>query len=248
MTADGLAGTSDRAVEELATAASTLVARHDVIGTVTGVLAGCVRSVNTEAAGIVVAHPDTGVLDFLAATSHRAEQLELFQVHEGGGPAAETIRDGAAITVRADEYDERWPDVAAALHDQGVSAVHAHPMKWQDTTLGALNLFFTRHPVPASIDAIAHAFSDLATLAIVVFRRGTTPVRRPGRTPWPPGSAGSPGRCRVCANPRTSSRRSSPARSVSSPAPPRARSAGSCASTPSSTAPPPATSRSASTR
>jgi len=168
MTTDDDLRSSGRAMQELAAAASSLVIEHDVIGTVTSALAGCARSVNADAAGIIVSQPGQNGLEFLAATNHRAEQLELYLVQRYAGPAADTIQSGTSLTVLADAFAERWPDdVAAVLRSNGVTGIHASPLKWQNTTLGALNIFFIGHDVPENIEAIAQAFSDLATLAIV---------------------------------------------------------------------------------
>jgi hypothetical protein len=168
MTTDDNFRSAGRAMQELAAAAAGLVVEHDVIGTVTSALAGCVRSVGAAAAGIIVTQPGRDTFEFLAATNHRAEQLELYLVQRYAGPAADTIRSGSALTVFAESFADKWPDdVAAVLRGNGVSCVHACPLKWQNTVLGALNLFFVDQDVPDDIDAIAQAFSDLSTLAIV---------------------------------------------------------------------------------
>jgi hypothetical protein len=168
MTTDDDRRSTGSAMQELAAAASSLVIEHDVIGTVTSVLAGCARSVNADAAGIIVSQPGQNSLEFLAATNHRAEQLELYLVQRYDGPAADTIRSGQALTAVADEFADRWPDdVAAVLHGANVTDIHASPLKWQNTTLGAMNLFYIGHDIPDDVASIAQAFSDLATLAIV---------------------------------------------------------------------------------
>jgi hypothetical protein len=157
----------ERAVRELAAALASLVIDHDVLGTVTNLLAGCERSLGAAGSGIVVSRPDDQRLDFLAATSHRAEDIELYQAQTDEGPAADTISTGKPVTAVGDTFTERWPDLARLFHARGFHSVYAYPMRWRGQTFGALNLFFSDGAVPAGAEPIAQAFSDIATVVII---------------------------------------------------------------------------------
>jgi len=157
----------ERAVRELAAALASLVADHDVLGTVTDLLAGCERCLGAAGSGIVVSRPDDHRMEFLAATSHRAEDIELYQAQTDEGPAADTITAGKPVTAVGDAFTGRWPDLARLFHSRGFRSVYAYPMRWRGQTFGALNLFFADDTVPASAEPIAQAFSDIATIVII---------------------------------------------------------------------------------
>jgi hypothetical protein len=157
----------ERAVRELAAAAASLVAEHDVLGTVTDLLAGCERCLDAAGSGIVVSRPGDQRLEFLAATSHRAEDIELYQAQTDEGPAVEAISTAKPVTAGGDTFTDRWPDLAAVFHARGFHSVYAHPMLWRGQPLGALNLFFADDVLPADAEPIAQAFSDIATVVIV---------------------------------------------------------------------------------
>ena len=157
----------ERVVRELAAAVAPLVADHDVLGTVTSLLSGCERCLGAAGSGIVVSRPDNKRLEFLAATSHRAEDIELYQAQTDEGPAADTVAGGRPVTAGGDAFTERWPDLARRFHARGFRSVYAYPMRWHGEVLGALNLFFAGDTVPAGAEPVAQAFSDIATVVIV---------------------------------------------------------------------------------
>jgi hypothetical protein len=157
----------ERAVQELAAALASLVIEHDVLGTVTDLLAGCERSLGAAGSGIVVSRPDDQRLEFLAATSHRAEDIELYQAQIDAGPAADTITTGEPVIAEGDAFTDRWPELARLFHARGFDSVYAYPMRWRGQTYGALNLFFSGDTVPAGAKPIAQAFSDIATVVII---------------------------------------------------------------------------------
>lgn len=160
----------ERAVHELAAATATLVSEHDMIGAVSNLLAGCVRSVGARAAGILMAHPDDDRLEFLAATTHRAEDIELFQLQVDEGPGIDTISGGRSVTASGHHHiAARWPTLAEPFRAAGFAGVHAAPMTWQGRTLGAVNLFFADEAGPdaAGTAVVAQAFADIATATLL---------------------------------------------------------------------------------
>jgi hypothetical protein len=162
---------SERAVREIATVAASLVAEHDVLGSVTTLLAGCQRCLQADGTGIVVLRPGDRRMEFLAATSHRAEDIELYQAQIDQGPAADTIAGGAPVSADGESFADRWPGLADRFHARGFRSVYAHPMAWHGQTFGAVNLFFAGETVPDGIEPIVQAFSDIAT--VVIAQTGT---------------------------------------------------------------------------
>jgi hypothetical protein len=159
----------DRAVRELAAATATLVTDHDILGTITNLLHGCADCVGASAAGIILANPDNGRPEFLAATDHRAQHLEVYQVQSDEGPGIDCTSTGQTITVSGlAQIAARWPTVHDAFLAADFDAVHAAPMNWQRRTLGAVNLFFDADHHPGSDTAvIAQAFADIASLVVI---------------------------------------------------------------------------------
>ncbi|GAB3932894.1 GAF and ANTAR domain-containing protein [Kribbella albertanoniae] len=155
----------ERAVRELAAATAALVTEHDVVGTITNLLAGCADSVQASAAGLIMAEDG---LEFLAATDHRAQHLELYQVQIEDGPAKDCVTTGQPLTVIGlDAIAARWPKLREPFRTAGFSGVHAAPVNWQHTTLGALNLFFDEAGPVADVVLVAQAFADITALVIV---------------------------------------------------------------------------------
>lgn len=156
------------AVRELAAAMSGLLGDHDVIGAITDLLSGCADSVRAGAAGIVMSRPDGGRPEFLAATDHRSEHLELYQVQLEQGPALDCLGTGRYVAATdLDEVGSRWPTLREPFRRAGFAGIHAVPMLWQGRPLGALNLFFTEQGPGADAELVARTFADLATLIIL---------------------------------------------------------------------------------
>ncbi|WP_433158390.1 GAF and ANTAR domain-containing protein [Kribbella sp. CA-247076] len=166
----------ERAVRGLAAATAALVTDHDVIGSITNLLHNCADSVDATAAGILLTEPDTGRLEFLSATNHRAEHLELYQLQVDEGPGPDCIRSGRSVTVTGlDGIAARWPTLRDAFAAAGFDGVHAAPMTWHGRTLGAVNLFLAGRPLTDEQELVSQAFADVACL-IVIHTRPTTPA------------------------------------------------------------------------
>ena len=160
-----------RAAHELAAATAALVEEHDTVGTITQLLASCARAVGAHAAGLMLRNRDTGHLELLAATSHRASELELYQLHSEQGPCIEASETGQTVTVYgADRIATAWPLLADVFTKNRFTGAHATPLRWRGRTLGAIGLFFVTSPAvdrrqPAH--DVAKAFADIATLTVV---------------------------------------------------------------------------------
>lgn len=160
--------TARTAAQALAGATSALVAEHDTLDVLTHLVDDCARAVGADAVGLLVS-TGSGTLELLAATSHRAAELEIFQVEQTDGPCIDCIRSGRLTSATGrEELQSRWPAVGAAIVDAGFAAAHAQPLRWRGQVIGGLNIFRS-HPTPLSQhDAeLTVAFADMATLALV---------------------------------------------------------------------------------
>lgn len=157
--------------QALARAASALVADHDVTDVLTQLLFDALDVMDAAAAGLLVTRSD-GSLEVLAATSHRALDLEIYQAQERVGPCAEAISTNATVTDHGESMFGRWPQLASLMRQSGYRAVQAHPLRWHGQALGAINIFHAAETT--TDDAIGQAFADVATLGVL------TPVELDG--------------------------------------------------------------------
>lgn len=160
-----------RAARELAAATAALVEEHDTVGTLTDLLSRCARAVGANAAGLMLRNNETGRLELLASTSHRAAELELYQLHSEQGPCIDAATTGQAVSAYgADRIATIWPGLVNIFARNRFTATHATPLRWHGTRLGALGLFFAQPPVAdqqTSVATVAQAFGDIATLTVV---------------------------------------------------------------------------------
>lgn len=150
-----------------AAAVAHLVNDYDVVSIADRLLRDCVGLIGADAAGLVVTTDGPG-LELLASTSHKAEELELFQMQSREGPCIDTILTGRAQTMSATDPGPRWPMVATAMRAQGWTAVHTAPLRWRGLTIGAINAFSQQaSPLTNEQVDLLQAFADVATTAIV---------------------------------------------------------------------------------
>jgi GAF domain-containing protein len=140
----------------------------DGTSTVHVLLADCLELLGADTAGVLVHVGEQG-LELLAATSHKALELELYQVQVHSGPCVESIETGESIeAVGASQLVGRWPDFGQTMAAAGLQTVHASPMRWHERVLGGLNLFWTASRTLSRDEReLAQAFADIATLALM---------------------------------------------------------------------------------
>ncbi|GAA1520599.1 GAF and ANTAR domain-containing protein [Kribbella lupini] len=160
--------TASTASQALVDAAAAVVSRTDVADTLSRLLADCAKFTAADAIGVLV-HDDHGGLEILSATSHRAAELELYQLQHDTGPCVDAARDGEPLVADSDaDLTGRWGEVGEAIVAAGFHAVHAVPLRWHGRLVGALGAF---HTDAGTLDdearQLTQAFADLATLAIV---------------------------------------------------------------------------------
>jgi hypothetical protein len=117
----------------------------------------------------VVKENEDGGLEFLAATSHRVEELELYQLQVETGPCVECVRtDEHVVATQLDDVRVRWPELGEPFRRAGFVGVHAAPLHWHGRAIGALNLFWTDdRDLDGQGAGLAQTFADVATVAIV---------------------------------------------------------------------------------
>lgn len=146
----------------------TLVDDFDVVDLLTLLAHRCVEVLDVQAAGIMLASND-GQLRVIASSSEAMRVLELFEVQAQEGPCFDAYYTGEAIVNQdLDSLEGRWPLFSKEALDDGFHSAHALPMRLRGSLIGALNLFRTDHGEMGAADlAIAQAFADIATIAII---------------------------------------------------------------------------------
>ncbi len=160
------------ALAALASGLAALADERDAVSTLTELVAACAEAFDGDV-GLVVAedvrvpHPDR--LDLLAASSHTAGSLELYQLQVGTGPCIDALAQDADVSVVGETaLRARWPALGGPLVRSGYRAAHALPLRWAGRPFGALGLFLpTAHPLTADERTTARGFADIAAVAVV---------------------------------------------------------------------------------
>ena len=120
------------AAEALAEAAASLVRPDsDVAGILAELLVSYSDLVWADAAGLLV-RTESGAIELLSATSHRAAELELYQLQTHSGPCVDAVDTGREVVVGTpSDIENRWPQVGPAFVAAGYQTVHATPMRVQ---------------------------------------------------------------------------------------------------------------------
>jgi GAF domain-containing protein len=160
--------TARTAAQALADAASALTGDDDVTDMLARLLDDARSVLGAQAVGLLML-TRAGDLELLSATSHRAAELEIFQIQHDSGPCVDAIRTGEQLSVSGDsEIRGRWPETGPAIVGAGFSAVHAYPLRWHGRVLGAMNVFRDDTSLPeAGEENSGQAFANIATIVIV---------------------------------------------------------------------------------
>lgn len=154
-------------VRSLTRLAGRLVSGDDQFELLSDLSDSCARILDADAAGVSV--HDGEALRFVAASSEQMRLIELFQAEQQEGPCLDAFRSGAHVHV-ADLHDAttRWPSwTPKALH-LGFQAADAFPLRLRDESVGALNVYSAAtRQLPARDVAVAQAFADIATIAML---------------------------------------------------------------------------------
>lgn len=93
-----------------------------------------------DGAGVVLADDDDQ-LAAVTATDRRVAVLDEHQLEHRDGPALVAYHDNVQVRIDDLDVDDRWPELTAAAHDQGMRAVAALPMPVHARRIGALDLW-----------------------------------------------------------------------------------------------------------
>jgi GAF domain-containing protein len=148
--------------------ADTLVDQFDVIDFLHNLTVHAAAISAADAAGLMLTD-QMGRLQFMAASNLNGETLELFQLQNSEGPCLDCFTTGQPV-VNADlaHATDRWPAFAPRALELGYQSVHAFPMRLRESTIGALNLFGSRHSLFAANEVrVVQALADVATIALL---------------------------------------------------------------------------------
>jgi GAF domain-containing protein len=162
---------SDRAGElaqAFAELAGALANGYDVVELLDRLIQHCVHLLEVDAAGLVLAD-SRGALQVMVSTNEQVRFLEVLQLHADSGPCLDAYHTGGPVNADDLAADGgRWPALANTAQHGGYRAVHAVPLKFQDHTLGAMNLFSIEPQSLGSTEqTIAQALAEVATVAIL---------------------------------------------------------------------------------
>jgi GAF domain-containing protein len=164
--ADGSVLTRDaRLARRFVTLADTLVDDYDGLDLL---VTSCVDLLDVTAAGLLL-KDKRGSVQLVASSSDATRVVELYQIETSEGPCLEAVRSGRPVVAYGlEELRARWPSFASSAESNGFSAVCACPMRLREETIGALNVFGSRHSPLAEDDLrIAQALADVATIGIL---------------------------------------------------------------------------------
>ena len=157
-----------RVLHAVVSLVDSLLVDFDVVDLLTELTERCAELLDIAAAAFLLADP-LNQLRLMAATSGRARELELFQIHADEGPCVDCYATGQPVSV-ADltAAADRWPHFVPAALDAGFASVHAVPMRAAGLVLGALGLFGTKPGELNDADTlVGQTLAHIACVAIL---------------------------------------------------------------------------------
>ncbi len=127
---------------------------------------------SVDGAGLMLADADHRLRN-AAVSDDRVRCLEELQIHHQEGPCITAFDD--KVLVGADDLgsDSRWPAFSRSAIDQGVRAVLASPIPYNQDAVGVVAVLSQdRHPWSAEAELALLAFTDLAALLIASMMMG----------------------------------------------------------------------------
>ncbi|WIX82804.1 GAF and ANTAR domain-containing protein [Amycolatopsis carbonis] len=164
----GRHGRDQRLADTFVALADTLVDEFDALEFLHMLCDQCVELLEVSAAGVILLDGHGG-LRTAAASSERAQVLEVFAVQTDDGPCIDCVRSGvpvASADLTADAA--RWPRFAAAAHECGFQAVQAVPMRLRGQVVGVLTLLKAdRNGIDETSTRLGQALADVATIGML---------------------------------------------------------------------------------
>jgi GAF domain-containing protein len=101
-------------------------------------------------------------------TDPAASEIDRARYDAGTGPCLDAYRDGTILRIDDTEDDDRWPEFASAAKAHGIRSTLSLPLRAEDASIGALNLYSYRSNAFADDEQMAmvfvsHAAAVLAT-------------------------------------------------------------------------------------
>jgi transcriptional regulator with GAF, ATPase, and Fis domain len=164
----GGASREQRLADTFVALADTLVDEFDALEFLHMLCDQCVELLEVSAAGVILTD-EHGGLRTAAASSERAEVLEVFAVQAEDGPCIDCVRSGIPIASADLSADAaRWPRFAAAAHECGFQAVQAVPMRLRRQVVGVLTLLkIGRNGADDISTRLGKALADVATIGLL---------------------------------------------------------------------------------
>lgn len=159
-------------IRTLVEMADSLVDDFDVVELLTALAARCVELLEVSTVGVMLATA-RGDLRLVASSSEATRVLEIFELQAEEGPCLDAFRSGERVSqpLRERQGEGHWPRFTSEALRAGFRSVTAVPLRLNDDTIGALNLFSVAdRPIGESDMLVAQAFADLATIGIVQHR------------------------------------------------------------------------------
>ena len=148
--------------------ADTLVDDFDLLDFLQVLVEHTVALVDVDAAGIMLAD-QRGGLRAMAASSHAARLVELFELEHDEGPCLDAFRTGLAVTpVDPADMLRSWPAFTPRLAAAGFASAQAVPMRLRTAVIGALDVFRVESGALGEADVkLVRALADVATVGIL---------------------------------------------------------------------------------
>jgi GAF domain-containing protein len=154
-----------RARQAFALLAGRLVTDFDAIDYLGSLAQLSVGLLDVAANGVLLADHRQALR--LVASSEWPRVAELSEP-QNSGPGGDSFHGGSMVCSPDLTTEDRWPDFTAAARAAGFGAVHAFPMRWQDRTIGAMDLFSVQ-PGKLDVEAaeLGQALADVATVGVL---------------------------------------------------------------------------------
>ena len=153
-------------VKLLVDIADNLVDDFDIVELLSELTERCVNLLGVSAA-LMLASPEE--LRLVASSSEAMHVVELFELQANEGPCLDAFRTGEQVgheSLRSGSGP--WPQFSKVAVAAGFRSVSTLPLRFRETTIGALNLFSDEEsPMDERDKVVARAFADLATISVL---------------------------------------------------------------------------------
>lgn len=157
----------DLLIVALSDFARTLVRRFDISDVLYDLITRVSAVLEVTSAGVSLV--EDGRLRFITALDERTTMLEKVQEDLQAGPCIEAYRSGEPVVVASLESEcERWPTFVEEAKSLGIASVAGIPMRLEDGSLGALDLYHSEPRSWSDDDVrIALVLADMASSYVV---------------------------------------------------------------------------------